>query len=488
MKDDVSLQNETGDSLITRRNKEIYGIAYLFVLVFLGMTVYLIWFIAFRGDEIQNNKYNARVSEMASSTVRGTIYSEDGSVLAYTDVDSEGNETRVYPYANAFSHVVGYIINGGLGVESNYSYYLLSAHLGVASKLNADFSGVKEQGDNLYLTLDSNLQQVAYNALGDYNGAVVAIEPSTGKILCMVSKPDFDPNTLAENWAEITDEESGNSSLYNRATLGLYPPGSTFKVLTTLEYYRENPDFNDDIMYECDGTYETEFGEIHCSELEAHGSMRLSNGLAMSCNGIFAMIGRGLDTSSFVETCNSFLFNTAITDRLDVNISSFSLTADSSEWDKMQTAIGQGETLVTPLHEALIAATIANDGVMMEPYVVDRVENANGVLVEQFEPEELATPLTEQESAWLTAMMENVVNNGTAYKAGSDSYAVAGKTGSAQYENSANTHAVFMGFAPADDPKIAICVYVEQGGSGGNVAAPIAKQVFDAYMGEGTSE
>lgn len=487
LKNNVSSAHETKDSRITRRNKEVYGIAYVFVLVFLGMAVYFVWFLIVRGEQVQDNTYNPRVAKRSERVVRGDIYSSDGVLLAYTRTAQDGTEERVYPYSNEYAHVVGYVMNGGLGAERSYQYELLSSHMGIESMIRWELLGEKEQGDSLYLTIDSGLQSLAYELLGELKGAIVAVEPSTGRILAMVSKPDYDPNTLEENWGKIVADEAEESPLLNRVTMGMYPPGSTFKILTSLEYYRENEAFQDDIMYECDGIYVTAYGNIRCSELAAHGEMRLSNGLAMSCNGIFAQIGSEMNVTQFVSLCDDFMFGKKLTEELDVSASRIALNSESSEWIRMQTAIGQGETLMTPLHQAMIAATIANDGVMMTPMLADRVENKQNLPVTQYEQDVLATPITAGEAQWLTDMMVNVVENGTGYKAASENYSVAGKTGSAQFENSERTHAIFVGFAPADNPRIALCVLLEGGGSGGNVAAPIASELFEYYI-EGSGD
>ena len=163
--------------------------------------------------------------------VRGEIHSADGEVLARTDVYEGGTEVRVYPYQNIFSHVVGYDTHGKSGLESDANFSLLTSHEFFLDQMKNEFRGEKNMGDTVVTTLDAGLQVVAYNALGDRKGAVLAIEPSTGKILVMVSKPDFDPNTLSENWDALISDGT-NSSLLNRVTMGQYPPGSTFKIVT----------------------------------------------------------------------------------------------------------------------------------------------------------------------------------------------------------------------------------------------------------------
>lgn len=234
-------------------------------------------------------------------------------------------------------------------------------------------------------TLDSTLQETAYQALGNYDGAVVVMEPSTGKVLAMVSKPDFDPNTIAADWDSIISEDNNNSVLLNRATQGLYPPGSTFKIITTLEYIRENPDY-ENYSYSCNGSITENDFTIHCYNNAVHGTQDLKQSFANSCNSSYANIGLSLDTDSLSDLCSDLMFDKTLPGNFETSKSQFKLTDESQESMKMQTAIGQGETLVTPLHMLLITSAIANDGILMKPYVVDHTENENGIEVKKYEP------------------------------------------------------------------------------------------------------
>lgn len=216
-------------------------ITYFVVFIFIAMMAYLVKYVVFDANTTIANSYNKRQSLYAENVTKGKIISSDGVVLAETKVDSEGNETRVYPYGSMFAHVVGYDSNGQSGLELSANYYLLTSNQNILYKVYHALTDEKDMGNNVITTLDYNLQSTAYNALGNNDGAVIVIEPDTGKILAMVSKPDYDPNDIDNVIAESSDSDS--SCLLNRATQGLYPPGSTFKILTTLEYIRENPDY-----------------------------------------------------------------------------------------------------------------------------------------------------------------------------------------------------------------------------------------------------
>ena len=174
-----------------------------------------------------NNSYNSRQEILLSQNYRGTIYSRDGEILAETVMDSAQNETRVYPFENLFSHVVGYSTNGRMGVEAQANYYLINTNTSISNKVANDMAGVKNPGDNVFTTLDVQIQQVADEQLSIYKGAVVVTEVSTGKILAMVSHPDFDPNEISEIWSSLISDMDFDV-IVNLETLGLYPPGSTF--------------------------------------------------------------------------------------------------------------------------------------------------------------------------------------------------------------------------------------------------------------------
>jgi len=326
------------------------------------------------------------------------------------------------------------------------------------------------------------LQKAAYKALGSNKGAVIVMESSTGKILAMVSKPDFDPNLVDKDYDKWINYDSSESVLLNRATQGLYAPGSTFKILTTLEYIRENGTDNS-FMYVCNGSdYEEGGTTIPCADGKAHGKQDLVDAFANSCNSAFSHIGAGLKLTSFKNLCTSFLFNKNIPVAFEYNKSSFALSEESGISEAQETAIGQGKTMISPLHNLMIAATVANDGTMMTPYLVDRIEDAYGRVVKQNKPTVIDKLMTSDEAQYLTECMEEVVDSGTGGSMRWSSYNAAGKTGSAQYDNSDNVHSWFVGFAPAETPEIVVSVVLEGGYSGVSSAQYIAKAVFDAYF------
>ncbi len=456
-----------------------------FIVMFLATIGYFCYFMIVKSGGTVTSSYNARLDTFSEKVVRGEIRGNGGEVLARTVENAEGEESREYPYANLFAHVVGYSDAGQTGLEASAGQYLLTTHLNLIDQVNNEAAEIKNPGDNVVTTLDPYLQQLAYDALGEYNGACVIMEPGTGKILAMVSKPDFDPNAVAENWEALISEENTDANLLNRATQGLYPPGSTFKLLTALEYIRENPSDWENYQYECEGSMQYGDAVMSCYEGHVHGLLDLRLSLANSCNTSFGTIGQRIDPGSFHALCEEFLFNKElpVPDGMEYKKSSFVLDGGSGLAERVQTAIGQGKTMISPLHNALLAAAIANGGTMMSPYVIERIESPDGKVVKQFMPQAAGKLLSAEEAETLTNFMVAVVNEGTSPSLQSDSYQVAGKTGSAEFNsNKEDSHAWFIGFAPAENPEIVVSIIYENGGIGGSVATKGAKKIFEGYF------
>ena len=463
-----------------KNNKSIIVSTLIFVVTFIAMAGYLIYFNLTQAESIINNSYNKRQGVLSRRTIRGSILADDKTKLAVTNVDDEGNETRYYPYSGLFSHTIGYLNNGGYGLESLYGYYMLHSNQNFFEQIGNDLSGNRNTGDNVVTTLNVGLQKACYDALGSNRGAVIVMEPSTGKILAMVSKPDFDPNTLAANWSQITGEGS-DSVLVNRATQGLYPPGSTFKLITMLEYLRKHKNDYGQYHYICDGTYELGENTINCVRTTAHGDVDLFSSLAVSCNCSFINIGLSLDLDSYKKTAENMLFNKELPTNLEYNKSRFVLNSESSEWDIAQTSFGQGKTVITPFHLALITCTIANNGTLMKPYLVSSIESTNGMTVKKFKEEKYDTLITENEASLLKKGMEQVVKDSFSWLYGGVEYTLAAKSGSAQYGTEGYEHSLYASFSPADNPEIAVVAVVEGGPQRNTTAAEVTKQIYDYY-------
>lgn len=464
--------------------KQIVYVTYFFVVLFLMMLGYFMYYVGVKGPSQINNSYNTRQELMAQKVIRGKIYSRNREVLAETVVAADGAETRNYPYANVFAQTVGFSTNGKTGIESLANFHLLTSNAYVGERIQNVVSDKKNIGDNVVTTLDVNLQKTASEALGIYKGAIVALDPTTGEILAMVSKPDFDPNQIVEQW-DIINENSEEGPLLNRATQGLYPGGSTFKIVTLLEYLREHPKDFEQYAFDCMGKFTVEEQTINCYHGISHGHVDLKESFAKSCNSSFANISVGLNNKEFQKTCEDLLFNEELPVSFTYKESFVPIQAKSSLDEVMQTAIGQGKTQITPLHMAMITSAIANDGILMEPYVISQIENYSQSVVKQYEPKEAARLMTANEAALLNTFMEEVVQSGTGTRLKGQPYQAAGKTGSAEYtSDKSESHAWFTGYATMNDRRLVVTIVVEGAGSGGDYAAPMAKRMFDAYFSE----
>ena len=460
------------------RNREYTFVSCFFVLIFVSLIGYLVYFDKVKSEDFINSPYNTRQDTFSDRVVRGKIESSDGEVLAQTNVYEDGTEERTYPNANIFSHVVGYDSNGKSGLESEANFLLLTSHEFFLNQMKNEFKSQKNMGDTVVSTLNADLQTTAYQALGDRRGAVVAIEPSTGKILVEVSKPDFDPSTIAQNWEALVNDQN-DSSLLNRATNGAYPPGSVFKIVTALDYFRTRGTL-EDFSYLCEGGITKEGHTIRCYGGEVHGQEDFYSAFAHSCNSAFAEIGTMLGGSSLRSTAEDLLFNKDLP-LTSYRKSTFSLNGKSSVAEVMQTAIGQGNTLVSPMHMALLTSAIANGGELMKPYLIDSVKSSDGETIKTTEPEKYKRLMSVNEANLMGKLMKKVVEEGTASALNGRGYTAAGKTGSAEFDENGSSHSWFVGYSNVDDPDLVVAIIVENGGTGSESAVPIAGQLFDAY-------
>ena len=471
---------EPKENSMENMNRQILQMAVLVAVCFLGLIVYLVHFQVVESGDIITNSYNKRTASYGEKLLKGTIYSANGKKLAMTEVDEDGNEYRTYPYDRMFAHVIGYDTNGMSGLEGKCVYQLLTTNANPFALLLNSIKGEKNQGDNVVTTLDTRIQKAAYEALGDRRGAVVVMEPDTGRILAMVSKPDFNPNKIEYNWEDFVKDTS-TARLLNRATQGLYPPGSTFKVLTALSYMDQNKNSYEEYCYECGGPI-TEHGvNIKCYNGKNHGEVDLQKALAKSCNTAFVDLGVSLNQNKLKSLCETFLFNTSIPFDLNTKKSSYVLSNETDVGMIPQTVIGQGDTLLTPLHNAMIISAIANDGVMMEPILIDSLTDFTGRTVKSYKSSAIDTVISKKTARIMQNYLSAVVEEGTAAGLQSDLYQAAGKTGTAENSSGAD-HSWFIGYASTDEvADVAISVIVENGGAGSTSAVPIAKKIFNSF-------
>ncbi len=453
-------------------NRRIIRVLIVISGLFLALLTYLLYFNLFKAETVSTNPYNRRQWDDERYVTRGTIYDSNGLVLAETVEDGDSVK-REYSQGRLYSHVIGYCskVYGKSLLERAYDSELLG-------KGDIDlFQGDKKNGFDLNLTIDNSVQKYAYEQLRGKRGALVAVDPQTGAVLAMVSLPDFDPQAekLEENWNSIVENE--NSPLISRAVQGLYPPGSTYKIVTAAAAFENGMKGS---VFEDTGSFVKGDFEVENYAGKAYGEISLENAFRVSSNQVFCSIGYDLGGEKTLEIAERFGINSAI---------NFDVATEKSriEYKKMTdedcalVGIGQGQLLVTPLQMAMICSSVANGGKMLKPYVVGSVTK-NNIIVSEAKTKVQGQTISAETAAYLNELMIDAVENGTGRRAKINGITVAGKTGTAENETDKD-HAWFVGYAPADSPKIAVAVILENDGrSGGDAAAPIAGNVMRKYL------
>jgi len=454
-------------------------------MLFLCLIVYMSYFELHGKESIMANNYNRRLKANEEGILRGQIFDRNGEILATTKV-VEGISSRSYPYKKLYAHIIGYnsTIYGKTLLEAQFNDTLLGINaLGLIGNTVSLVTGEDKTGNNLILTIDHNLQALARELIGNNRGSIVAIDPKTGEILAMVSTPDFNPNeqALEDNWAELSINE--NSPLLPRAVVGLYPPGSTFKVVTAVSAIEEGLN---DFKVEDTGSVVIDGKTFSNAGNKVYGELDMTAAMALSSNVYFSKLTEVMDAGGLVKTAENAGLNKNI--NFDIPTNKSSINRDiKSKTEFAATAIGQGKLLVTPLQMALICSGIANDGIIMNPYLVKSISDKNNTILTNTLSKKLYTFTDSKTATLVKEMMIEVVKVGTGTKAALSEVVVAGKTGTAQNEKSiedgGNDHAWFIGFAPAEDPEIAIAVILEnQSKDGGQIAAPIARKIISEWL------
>lgn len=463
----------------------------------------------FSAERLYNNPANAYRQIIAEYEVdRGPILANDGkTVLAFSKPTGDAFDyLRRYPQGDLYANITGFysLVYGTTNVEHTYN-----ADLGARSdelfahNLWDQLLGKPKHGAQVITTIDAKLQKVAAKELAGRPGAVVAMDPSTGDVLVMVTAPTYDPNELSSHspkeiraaWNRLNRQPS--KPMVSKANQELYPPGSTFKLITTaaaLENgYGPGSTWPNPAELALPQTTHTlsNFGGEHCYGGAAQ--LTLTQAFTVSCNVVFGEIGLKLGAKALVDQAEAFGFNQDIP--FDVPFVTGNIP-DVSYFDQRKpnvalSAIGQDQVAANPLQMALVASAIANGGVQMQPRLVGRVLDPSGGVMSAPVTAEWGRPISAQTASDLTDMMVSVVENGTGTAARIPGVTVAGKTGTAQHGTGEAPHAWFVGFAPAEAPKIVVAVVVLDGGdlgseaTGGAVAAPIVRAVIEAALGRG---
>ncbi|KRF39938.1 cell division protein FtsI [Terrabacter sp. Soil811] len=446
---------------------------------------------------------NKRTLLDSYSRERGSIIVGGQAVAKSVPVQDQYRFLRTYPQDELYAQMTGfysYAVGAPYGLE-HASDDLLSGDADTlfVRRVTDLITGRKTSGATIELTIDPKAQAAADKALGDNKGAVVALDPKTGAILAMVSHPSYDPNPLSSHdltkaskaWQTLSNDK--DKSYLNRTINGVYPPGSTFKVITAAAAL-ENGVVSDENS-SVPGPAELDLPLTSTNLPNEDGrpcgpgdKTTLIHALEISCNTTFGSLGLELGGEKIRAQAAKFGFGDAL--QIPMRVSVSSVPADLNAPQAAQAAIGQYDVRTTPLQMAMVAAGIANQGRVMTPYLIDSVRSANLDIIESTpDPVELSQATSEQTASTLTKMMVSVVDHGSGARAQIDGVEVAGKTGTAQHDPGKPPHAWFISFAPATNAKIAVAVVVEDGGvtgseiGGGRVAAPIARQVMEAVLG-----
>ena len=460
----------------------IRKIALVLVFSFVFLSFGLVYWQVVQADAMLENPANRRAIFLEKRITRGGIYDRNGVVLAETK-EIDGKKVRFYPQGEMFQPLLGYtsVQYGSAGLEAAQAETLLGLNDSSILRKIQDAFELERNGHDLILTLDSRLQEVAYQKLRGKAGAVVALNPQNGDVLVLVSQPSFDANRLEEDWEKITKQEG--SPFLNHAFCQ-YPPGSIMKVVTSAALFQAGLDITD--LYNCEGSTIVNGQTILEQNDKAHGWVNYDLALAYSCNTYFAEHGIKAGVESFLQAVEAFGFGKKIPFELYVPVSS--ITPDVPVPENLNlnlfaaSTFGQGQVMVSPFHMALITAGVANKGRIMTPHLIDRVLDSNQNIKYESKPEVWLTPLSEEEAEKVKNGMILAVTEGTASPGAIPGVSIAAKTGSAEPGGNRSTHAWYIAFAPAEEPVIAVAVLVEHGGTGGGAAAPIAKAVIEKAL------
>jgi penicillin-binding protein A len=483
---------------VNRQIVKLFAFTVVLFGVLVGFTSY--WSV-FDAKNLKAEDANKRPLLEQQQIRRGRILAADGTVIAKSAPKGKGTELRYvrrYPEGALFGHPIGYsfVKYGDTEFEQFHNEELIGEGSEFGSILD-QLTGRDQEGDDVVTNLDLNAQRIALEDLESAGfGAVVAIEPGSGRVKAMASNAPYDPNRVPEELEKL-NLNTKETPLVNRATQGRYPPGSTFKVVTAAAGL-ESDTITPETTIDAPGTIIDEGHELRNDFEENFGPIALDTALTNSVNTWFGQLGQQVGQDQLFETMEKFGFNTKPPIDLPedellssgVELEDGSLAGRNDPVDLARVAIGQERLLATPLQMAMVAAAVANEGKLMKPQIWSRVIDSDGRVVKKLDPSQFSQPVSAETAAELTTAMEGVVSEGTGTNAAISGVPVAGKTGTAETPGNKacgggedENQAWFIGFAPADDPQIAIAASVECTPEFGNdVAAPIFRDVAEAIL------
>lgn len=469
-------------------NRPIRRVALVAMLMTFALLANITLGYLVRQDSLNANPQNRRVTDAAFAQDRGAIMVGNTAVAETVASKDQFKFQRRYPAGELYAPVTGYFtyLYGASELEASMGAQLSgNDDAQFVNRLIDLATGAKPQGATIQTTLNAKAQQAAAKALGNLKGAVVALDPRTGAVLALVSSPSFDPNQLAthdlaaaeKTWKNLTSDTT-DKPLANRATREVFPPGSTFKVIVAAAALEAG--------YEPDSVLETSSYRLPGTKTTINStcgdSTTLRRALATSCNSAFARLGVKLGANALREQAQKFGFGTKPLS--DINSVASRFPAELDEPQTGLASIGGFDVAATPLQMAMVSAAVRNDGVVMQPYLVDSVRSSDLQVLSQTRPSQLRVATSSANAAKLRQMMQEVVTSGTGWRAKVDGVTVGGKTGTANSDNVRTPYAWFTAWA--DDPNVAVCVFVQDAEmeatdvAGGRVAAPIAKAVIEA--------
>jgi len=471
-------------------NAPLRRVAISVLVLFTLLIVNVNYIQVVRSDELRKNPSNTRQLVEEYDRERGSIVVAGNEVALSKKTDDRLTYLRQYPGAELYAPVTGYysLTYGKTGIEEAENDLLSGTDPRLVFRRIADlFTGRDPAGGNVELTLDPAVQKAAMDGLKGVTGAVVALDPKTGAILGLASTPSFDPNQLSSHdpkairayREQLSDDQTTNQAINQR-----YSPGSVFKVvvsaaaLATGKYTPQTPiPAPDKLTLPGTNTTLENFNGESCN---GGADQPLIDALTISCNTAFAQLGIDLGEQKIRDMATAFGIDEQGFE-MPLEVAPSKLGDIENDAQLGVTSIGQQDVQLTPMQAAMIAAAVANKGRLMKPYLVSQVQAPDLTVIDKTDPEEMSQAVSPEVAGQLTEMMTSVVNNGTGKRARIDGVQVAGKTGTA--ENAGQDHSWFIGFAPADDPKIAVAVFVRNGGkTGGDISAPVAKSVIQAYL------
>lgn len=456
-----------------RRNIRILGAIMLSGILVLA--IYLNYTVMLNGNRWTNSASNTRLVTARKNVIAGDILDRNGVTLATSDEDG----ARVYNSSSSIRRAVSQTVGdtlgmSGTGVETFHASTLLGLSNNILDRVTQALSGAERRGSDIYLTIDAELSEYIMERFPENkSGAVVLMNYKTGELYAMVSLPTYDPKRVAKR-----SDEDADAPYLNRATQGMYPPGSTFKIVTLAAALESLTDVQQREFY-CAGEMVVGDGTVTDNEGNGHGDLTLKSAFTRSCNLTFGSLALELKAARLKSKAEAMGFNTNFLFR-DLVVYESSFPNPESDYELAWAGVGQGKVLATPLHMAMIAGAIANEGQMVEPQLISSIVGDSGIPQVRTSRGVFRRIVSQNVARIIDSYMKATVESGTGSKAQVDGYTIAGKTGTAEVSSSKSVkpHAWFVGYCADEEHPLAIAVVVENGGHGGDVAAPLAAKIF----------